>query len=84
MEFEKRWDSFWCWIGRMIETHFDKLLLCSLIGVSILLSMTLQSAKILEPDPARNAWWRNELGLLIGCLVALLSQRRPPNKPPGE
>jgi hypothetical protein len=75
---------FWYWLRRLIDRHFDKLLLCGLIGVSILLSLAVNVAGILPTDPDRAVYWRRILDMLIGALLGLMSGRRAPPKDPSD
>ncbi len=76
------------WILRMIETHFSVLLLSGLIGFSLILSLATAAMGILPHDPTRQAWWREQISLLVGALLGLLSyqndarERRPPSGKP--
>ena len=71
-----RWDIFCFWARRLIDRHFDKLLLAGLIATSISVSVVFRVLLLLGRssglDQPGNEWLREQTALLIGGLLGLL------------
>ena len=80
MDNPKRWDLFCFWLRRVIDRHFDKLLLAWLIGISVTVSVVFRILLLLGRssglDQPGNDWLREQTALLIGGLLGLLRGER--------
>lgn len=65
----------WIWLRRIIDRHFDKLLLVILIGLSIMLACIGDIAVMRGKEGfnlVSREWLREQTALLVGALLGLM------------
>lgn len=74
----------WIWLRRTIDRNFDKLLLCGLIGISIMLACVGDLAVMTGHrgfNLVSREWLREQTALLIGALLGLMRGHNPGEYP---